>query len=134
MTAEWASDRQRQWELVVRHAFGISDRVPNNDAREALIGSFQDRLQDNGLQSPTRGAAEPIVDALLALGPVEDLDDPMLSTRETAYRLLEKGMTVVDPERLVFDARFEYPPEVVAAAQQILDRVGRYLREQQFGD
>ena len=70
----------------------------------------------------------------MALGPVEDLDDPTFSTRETAYRLLEMGMTVVDPERLVFDAGFEYPPEVVAAAQQVLDRVGRYLREQQFGD
>jgi hypothetical protein len=137
MTDESPSDRQQQWELVVRRSFGISDLVAKRDAREALIRNFEDQLHENGWHIPSRGTAEPIVDALMALGAIEDLDDPTLTTRTTrdsAYRLIEKGLAVIDPEHLVFDMSFEYPREVVAAAEQVLDRVGRYVREQQFGD
>jgi hypothetical protein len=80
---------------------------------------------------------EPILDALMGLGAIGDLDDRLLSAeprRAAAYQLLDTGLSKVDPQHLVFDASFEYPPEVVALAQQVLDRVGRYLREQPFDD
>jgi hypothetical protein len=137
MTAESASDRQQQWALVVRRAFGIPDLFVDEDAREALIGYLGDQLEENGWQNPTRGVCEPILDALMGLGAIGDLDDRLLSAeprRAAAYQLLDTGLSKVDPQHLVFDASFEYPPEVVALAQQVLDRVGRYLREQPFGD
>ena len=134
MTAESASDRQQQWALVVRRSFGIPDPVSNEDAREALIGSLRDQLHENGWQSPTRGTAEPIVDALIAFGTSGDLDDRLLPPGDAAYRLIDKGLSAVDPEHLVFDMMFEYPPEVVAAIQQLLDRVSQYVREQSLGD
>ena len=129
----------------MRRSYGISDRVADKDAREALIECFEDQLHENGWQSVTRGIAEPIVDALMALGANGELDDHLLpaelglssatfTTRDAAYRLLDKGMTVVDPEHLVFGVMFEYPTEVFAAAQQVLDRIGQYAREQPFGD
>jgi len=133
MTSESASDRQ-EWKLVVRRSFGISDIVGNEDAREALIGSFEDQLRVNGWQIPPRETAEPIVDALLALGAIGDLDDPTFTVRDAAFRLLDKGMSIIDPEHLVFDVRFEYPPEVFATCEQVLDRVCQYVRDQPFGD
>jgi hypothetical protein len=145
MNAESASDRQRQWVLVVRRSFEISDVVSSEDARSELIRHFQDQLEENGWDLPTRGIAEPIMDALVALGASGDRDDQLLptgidlsassfTTREAAYRLLEKGLTVVDPEHLVFDSMSELPSEVVSAAQQILDRICAYLRAQPFVD
>ncbi len=144
MTAESASDRQLQWELVVRRSFGISDLVADNDARETLIGCFEDQLRANGWQSLTRGIAEPIVSALMVLGANGELDDYLpaelglsvatFTSRDAAYRLLDHGMTVVDPEHLVFDMMSEFPPEVVATAQQVLYRIGQYARQQPFGD
>src|SRR5580704_15689892 len=115
MTAESASDRQQQWVLVVRRSFEISDDVSSENARKALIRHLQDQLEENGWHRPTRGIAEPLTDALLALGASGDLDDqllpaglgdsaPTFTTRNAAYRLLDKGLTVVDPEHLVFDS------------------------------
>jgi hypothetical protein len=130
MNAESNPDRQYQWELVVRRSFGIPDLVADEDARKALIGFFQDQLEQNGWQSPTRGMCEPIVDALMALGASGDFDDRLLSAemrRDAAYRLIDGGIAEVDPLHLVFDARFEYPPQVVAVAQSFLDRIGQYI-------
>ena len=134
MTAESASDRQQQWALVVRRSFGIPDLASNEDAREALVRSLQDQLQENGWQSLTRGTAEPIVDALIALGASGDQDDRVLPPRDAAFRLIDKGLSVIDPEHLVFDMAFEYPPEVVAAVEQMLVRVSQHTREQSLGD
>jgi hypothetical protein len=130
MNAESTSDRQQQWELVVRRSFGIPDRVAGEDARKTLIGFFQDQLEENGWQSPTRGMCEPILDSLMALGASEDLDDRLLSAemrRDAAYRLIDRGIAEVDPLHLVFDVRFEYPPQVVAVVQQVLDRIVQYI-------
>jgi hypothetical protein len=134
VTAESASDRQQQWEFVVRRSFGISDLVANNDARETLIRCFEDELQVSGWQSAPRAVAQPIVDALMVLEVVGDLSDPSFTTRDGAHRVIAKGIAVIDPEHLVYEAGFEYPPEIVAAAQQMLLRVEQYVREQSFGD
>jgi hypothetical protein len=70
--------------------------------------------------------SEPLLDALLALGTRSDLDDRLLSAemgRNDASGLIDKGLAEIDPLHLVYDMRFEYPPEVVAAAQQVLNRV-----------
>jgi hypothetical protein len=134
MTAESASDRQQQWVRIVRRSFGVPDLIPHAEARNALIGSLEDQLRENGWRSPTREIAEPMVDALMGLGAGEDVDDRLLPAADAAHRLLEKGTTVVDPQHLVFDMMSEYPPEVVAVAQQVLDRVGQYVREQPVGD
>ena len=90
MTAESASNRQQQWALVVRRSFGISDRVADEEAREALIGSLEDQLRENGWQSPTRGIAEPMVDALMALGANGHLRRPPAPRWNAAYRLLAR--------------------------------------------
>lgn len=137
MNAESGSHRQQQWLLVVRRSFGISDLATNEEARNALIESFQDDLQENGWQNPTRGMCEPLLDALLAMGASGDLEDGLLAAemrRDDAYRLIDKGIAEVDPMHLVFDQRFEYPPEAVAAAQQVLDRIFQYVREHPFDD
>ena len=66
-----------------------------------------------------------------------DLADRLLAAevpRDAAYRLIDKGIAEVDPMHLVFDKRFEYPPEAVAATQQVLDRIMHYLREHPFDD
>jgi hypothetical protein len=130
MNAESTSDRQQQWELVVRRSFGIPDLVADEDAHSVLIGFLQDQLEENGWQSPTRGMCEPILDSLMALGASEDLEDCMLSAemrRDAAYRIIDRGLAEVDPQHLVFDVRFEYPPQVVVVAQQVLDRIGQYI-------
>jgi hypothetical protein len=86
-----------------------------------------------------------MLDALIALGASGDLDDQMLpeelrvpaesvNTRDAAHRILDKGISVVDPEYLVYDTRSEYPPEIVAVAQQVLDLIFAYIREQPFDD
>src|SRR5580692_11538923 len=121
MSARPNSDRQQRWVLVVRRSFGIPDLVSNEDAREAIIGSLLEQLQENGYRSPTRGAAEPIVDAFIAFGVGGNLDDSLLPPGDAANQLIDKGLSEIDPEHLVFDMMFEYPPEVVAAVQQLLD-------------
>jgi hypothetical protein len=124
----------------VRRAFGIPDTAGDEDARRALIGCLEVRLHENGWQVATRAIAEPMMDALLVLGANGDLDDYLCSlemrestdaftTRDGAHRLIDRGMMVVDPEHLAFDVRGEYPPEVVAAAQQVLERVAQFVRE-----
>ena len=134
MTAKSASDRQQQWELVVRRSFGISDLVPNKDARETLIRCFEDELEVSGWQSAPRAVAQPFVDALMVLEVVGDLSDPSFTTRDGAHRVIAKGIAVIDPEHLVYEARFDYPTEIVAAAQQMLVRIEQYVREQPLGD
>jgi hypothetical protein len=136
MNAESGSHRQQQWLLVVRRSFGISDLVSNEEARNALIQSFQDDLQENGWQNPTRGMCEPLLDALLAMGASGDLADRLVAEvpRDAAYRLIDTGIAEVDPMHLVFDKRFEYPPEAVAASQQVLDRIFQYQCEHPFDD
>jgi hypothetical protein len=119
--------------LVVRRSFGIPDLVANEDAREVLVGSFEEQLRQNGWQSPSRVIAEPMVDALMALEPNGGLDDRLLPVDDAAFRLLDRGTTVVDSQHLVLDVTSEYPPEIVAVAQHVLDRVGHYVREQPFG-
>lgn len=138
MSAE-AMNPQLQWDLLVRRSFGISDVVAHTDAREELIGCFQVRLHENGWDSASRGIAEPVVDALMQLdGHLRPDELPhsasVFASREVTYRLLESGMSVVDPEHLVFDSTLEYPAEIVAAAQQTLDRIGQYTREQALAD
>lgn len=143
MTAESASYRQHQWALVLRRSFGIPDLVDDDGARQALIASFQNQLQETGWQGPTRAIAEPLVTALMALEASGDLDDRLLPaglgasgdapiTPDAASRLIDRGMTVVDPEHLVFDVMGNYPTEVVVVAQQVLDRVCQHVREQPF--
>jgi hypothetical protein len=90
-----------------------------------------------------------MVDALMALGVSGDPEDGLfnaelnaeqsvfsdpLPTRDAAHQLIDKALTIVDPEHLVVDPTSEYPPEIVAAAQVALDRVFRYADEQPFGD
>jgi hypothetical protein len=145
MSAESASDRQRQWELVVRHSFGISDGASDQDAWNEVTKCFEEKLRENGWQETPRGIAEPMVNALVALGADGELDDyfapaalsppetAAFTTRDPAHRLLDKGLGSVDPEHLAFGVMFEYPDEVIATAQQVLDQVGHYMREQQSG-
>ncbi len=139
MTTGPDSHRQPQRVLVVRRSFGIPDLVDNNDARRALVGCLEELLLQNGWQSGTRAIADVMVDALLALAASGDLDDYVLpdglstfTTRNAALRLIDKGMTVVDPEHLVIDLTSGYPPEIVEVAEGVLDRVFQYAREQPF--
>jgi hypothetical protein len=118
----------------VRRSFGVPDLVAKNEARETLIRVFEDELQVSGWHSAPRAVAQPLVDSLMMLEVIGDLSDPTLTTRDRARRLVGHGIGVVDPEHLVYDARFEYPPEIVAAAQQMLARVEQYVREERFGD
>ena len=86
------------------------------------------------MAEPHTGTAEPIVDALWAFETSGDHDDGLLSPRDAACRLIDRGLSVIDPEHLVFDVLFQYPPEVVAAVEQVLARVSQYMREQSLGD
>lgn len=134
MTRGSASDPQGQWQIVVRRSFGISDLVANEDARETLVRCFEDELQVSGWQSAPRAVAQPLVDSLMLLEVVGSLSDPAFTTQDRAHRIVAHGIGVIDPEHLVYDARFEYPPEIVVAAQQMLARVEQYVREQPFDD
>ncbi len=134
MTTESASRRQEQWVLCVRRSFGISDLAADEEAREALIENLEGQLRGNGWRSSNHGVAEPMVDALLALWASEHLDERLVPRSDAAYRLLDRGTSVVDPEHLVFDVTSEYPPEVVAVAQRVVDQVGDYAREQPLRD
>ena len=129
-----ASDRQEQWEVIVRRSFGIADFVAKNEARETLIRFFEDELRVSGWHSAPRSVAQPLADSLMVREVIGDLSDPAFTTRDRAHRLVGHGIGVVDPEHLVYDARFEYPPEIIAAAQQMLARVEQYVREQPLGD
>lgn len=113
----------------MRRSFGISDVVVDNDARETLIRLFEDELQVTGWKSAPRAVAQPLVDSLLMLEVIGDLNDSTFTTQDRAYRVVENGIAVVDPEHLVLDTRFGYPPEIVAATQQMLARVEKYLGE-----
>jgi hypothetical protein len=48
--------------------------------------------------------------------------------------VIDRGLTVVDPEHLAFDVRSGYPPEIVAAAGSVLYQVLQYIREHPYGD
>ena len=144
MAVESVSDRQQQWALVVRRSFGIADPLPAHDAGEALVGSLEEKLRESGWQGPTRAIAVPIVEALMELGAKGDLDDRILAPeprssaadtprRDAAHRLIDRGLTIVDPENLVLDITSECPPEVVVAVEQVLDRIAQYMRGQPTG-
>jgi hypothetical protein len=134
MTSDSSSNRQDDWENVVRRSFGVSDVVAKDEARETLISLFQDALEVSGWQSAPRAVAQPLVDSLMVLEVIGDISDPAFTTPDGARRLVAHGIGVVDPEHLAYDARSEYPPEIVAAAQQMLARVELYVREQPLGD
>jgi hypothetical protein len=136
MTTEPDSHRQPQWVLAVRRSFGIPDPVNDNNARSALVGCLEELLLQNGWHSGRRAIADAMVDALIALAASGDLDDGIqrggpstVSTRKAAIRLIDKAMTVVDPEYLVIDITHGYPPEIVEVAEGVLDRVFQYARE-----
>jgi hypothetical protein len=139
MTAE--PDRHEQWVLVVRRSFGVSDDVGAEDARHALVASFEEQLHRSGWQDSPRAIADPMVEALIMLGASGDFDEYLVtandeenaaSTRDAARRLIEQGRTVVDPEHLVLDRSGEYPVEVVVAMERVLNQVALYVREQPF--
>ena len=134
MSSDSASNRQQEWELVVRRSFEISDFVALDEARETLISCFERHLEANGWQGAPRAIAQPIVDSLMLLEVAGGLSDPTFATRDGAHRILAHGISVVDPERLVYDARFEYPPEIVATTQQMLVQIVRYARQERFSD
>lgn len=128
----------------MRHSLGIADLVSERDAREALIRTVEDELYNSGWRGPTRAIAAPVVEALMELGAIGDLDDDHLlrgklpppaasvASRDAAHRILDRGWTIVDPENLVFDRASECPPEVVIAVEQVLNRIGEYMRGQPF--
>lgn len=118
----------------MRRSFGVSDLTARNEARETLIGLFEVELRVSGWDGAPRAVAQPLVDSLMVLEVIGDLGDPTFTTQDRARRLVGHGIGVVDPEHLVYDARFEYPPEVVAAAQQMLARIEQYVREHPVGD
>jgi hypothetical protein len=128
------SDRQEQWVIVVRRSFGISDVVAHDDAREILIRLFENELQVIGWQSAPRAVAQPVVDSLLSVDVIGDLSDATFTTRDRANRLVGHGIALVDPEHLVLDTSMGYPVEIVAAAQQMLERVEKYLDQQSNED
>ena len=132
MTQGSGSGRQEQWQIVVRRSVGISDSVANEEARETLVRCFEDELQVSGWESAPRAVAQPLVDSLMLLEVVGSLSDPAFTTQDRARRVIAHGMGVIDPEHLAYDARFEYPPEIVAATRQMLDRVEQYVRDQPF--
>ena len=132
--APGSTSRQEQWVIVVRRSFGISDVVADNDARETLIRFFEGELQVTGWQSAPRAVAQPLVDSLLLLDVIGDLNDSTFTTRDRANHVVANGIAVVDPEHLVLDTRFGYPPEIVAAVQQMLAWVEKYLGQQSDED
>jgi hypothetical protein len=145
MTSESASDRQEHWTFLARRSFGIAESVGEEDARRILVSRIETQLLENGWRSAPHAIAQPMLDALIALGSSGEFDDQMLqaelrastervTTRDAAHRLIDKGISEVDPEYLVFDRRGEYPAEIVAVAQQVLDLLFQYIREQPFDD
>jgi hypothetical protein len=141
MTTEPDSHRQPQWVLAVRRSFGIPDPVDDNDARRALVGWLEELLLQNGWHSGTRAIADAMVDALIVLAASGELDDGIpggvlstVTTHNVASRLIDKAVTVVDPEYLVIDLTSGYPPEIVEVAEGVLGRVFQYALEQPFGD
>ena len=129
-----APRRQEQWQIAVRRSFGISDLVADEDDRETLVRYFENELQASGWQSAPRAVAQPLVDSLMLFEVVGDLSDPAFTTRVGAHRMVAHGIGVIDPEHLAYDVRFEYPPEVLLASQQMLARVEHFVREQPFDD
>jgi hypothetical protein len=140
VTSESASDRQQQWRVLARRSFGIAESVGDEEARRILVSRIETQLLENGWRSAPHAIAEPMLDAFVALGASGDFDNQILraelrvstdvvTTRDAPHRLIDKGISEVDPEYLVFDRRGEYPPEIVATAQQILDLIFEYIRE-----
>lgn len=145
MTAESDSDRQQRWTLVVRRSFGVPDLLDAEQARRELVRCLEEQLLESGWRSATRAVADPLVDALLGWGVHGDPDDfpfavagavPVgpFPTRDAARQLIDQGLSVADPEHLVFDPTEEYPPEVVAVAALALERVFRYEGDQLSGE
>ena len=106
-----------------------------------IIESIEGQLHANGWHSATHAIAEPMLDALVELGANGGLDACLLveeagspadatSTRDAAHRVIDRAVSVVDPEHLVIDVPGEYPPEVLLTARQTVDRVVLYVREQ----
>jgi hypothetical protein len=133
MTSEFVSDCQQEWEQFVRRSFEISDALDHRDARELLLSCFEGYLRENGWELAPRGVAQPIVDSLLMLEVTGNPGDPSFGTQNGAQRVIARGLSLIDPEELVYDARFEYPPEIIAATQQMLARIERHAREEPFG-
>lgn len=127
------SGGQEGWHMVVRRSFGIPDLASHEDAREALVRCFEDELEECGWQSAPRAVAQPLADSLMLREAVGNLDDPALTTLDRANRLIAHGIEVIDPEHLVYEGGFDYPPEIVVAAQEMLARVEQYVREQSSG-
>lgn len=134
MTQGSAPGRQADWQFVVRRSFGISDLATHEDARQALVKCFEDELQERGWQSAPRAVAQPLVDSLLLVEVVGNLDDPAFTTLDGANRLIAHGIGVIDPEHLVYEAGFDFPPEIVVAVQEMLARVEQYVRGQPLDD
>lgn len=141
MTDASGADRRQQWVLVVRRSFGIADEVSHEDARGVLVEVIEAQLRASGWQRAPHAVAGPMVDVLMAFGANDCLDEKFLpvelpdsgdapARRDLAHRLVDEGMTRVDPEHLVFDARGEQAPEVVATAEVALGRVFEYVRAQ----
>lgn len=134
MTRDAASGRQAEWQMIVRRSFGISDLATHEDARERLVELFGNELQESGWTSAPRAVAQPLVDSLMLLEVVGDLDDPAFTTLDGANRLIGHGIGLIDPEHLAYEARFDYPAEIVVAVQAMLARIEQYVREQPFDD
>lgn len=145
MSDESDSDRQQQWVLSVRRSFGISDLVGDEDARKEIVRCFEERLRENGWQIATRAISDPLVEAMIVMGASGDLDDLLLvaeqsisaetsPTRDAAHRVIDRGLTIVDPEHLAFDVRSGHPSEIVTTADDVLYQVLQYMREHPYGD
>lgn len=142
-SAEPARNRQREWVLIVRRSFGIPDVVAEHDAKEMLVGSVESQLHENGWPGPARSIARPIVEALIALSTTSDSGDRLqpadlyvtsdaFTSRDAAHLLINKGMSIVDPENLVFSVTSEHPREILEVTQQTLERISGYLRGSSF--
>lgn len=136
-----SSDRHSEWVVVVGRSFGISDTVGHLETRRIIIESLEGHLQDHGWQGATRAIAEPMMDALVELGANGGFDSCIrpaepgssadsASTRDAAHRVIDRAISVVDPEHLVIDAPGDYPYEILVTAQYAVDQVVIYLREQ----
>jgi hypothetical protein len=86
-----------------------------------------------------------MLDALIELGANGGLDaclspaetgnsaDDVASTRDAAHRVIDRAISVVDPEHLVIDMPGEYPSEILLTAQHAVDQVVIYVRAQPSG-
>ena len=145
MDVDSSSYRHSEWAIVVGRSFGIPDSVGHVEARRITIECIQGQLQENGWHAATRAIAEPMLDALIELGANGGLDaclfppetgtsaDDVASTRDAAHRVIDRAISVVDPEHLVIDMPGEYPSEILLTAQHAVDQVVIYVRAQPSG-